>query len=245
MTSTTGVDPSAVVFDLFGTLTVDQTSLERPRWQEPVADALGVPLEAFLRMLRSSFSERSTGAWGSAAEGLREIAGQLGVEPSADAIDTAVSLRQAAELGLARPRPGAVELLTQLQSAGVPVGVLSDCTWELVAIWDQLPYAALVDAAVFSVELGTRKPARQMYDEITRRLGVGCPDVLYVGDGGSRELTGALAAGMRPVMLRASTDEPATTTEVRYDAEREWRGERVRDMAELTRLLIASRLIPA
>jgi putative hydrolase of the HAD superfamily len=245
MPSTPDAGPSAVVFDLFGTLTVDQTSLERNRWQEPVAEVLGLPHEAPSRMLRSSFHERATGAWGSAAHGLREIAGQLGIEPSDDAIEIAVSLRQTAEVQLARPRPGTVELLAELHAAGVPVGVLSDCTWELVAVWDQLPYAALVDAAVFSVEMGTRKPARLMYDEITRRLGVECANVVYVGDGGSQELTGALAAGMRPVLLRSSLDEPATTTDLRYDADAQWHGGHVRDMAELRQLLISTGLITA
>jgi putative hydrolase of the HAD superfamily len=138
-----------------------------------------------------------------------------------------------------------MELLTQLRAAGVPVGVLSDCTWELVAIWDQLPYAVHLDAAVFSVEMGSRKPDPVMYDEIARRLSVDCANVLYVGDGGSRELTGALAAGMRPVLLRSSLDEPATTTEIRYDAEQQWQGEHVHDMAELHQLLISARLITA
>ena len=55
------------MFDLFGTLTVDQTSTERHRLQEPAAKALGVPLDAFQRVLRSSFTERATGAWGGAA----------------------------------------------------------------------------------------------------------------------------------------------------------------------------------
>ena len=227
------------MFDLFGTLTVDQTSTERHRLQEPAAKALGVPLDAFQRVLRSSFTERATGAWGGAAESLRKVARQLGSDPSEDALVAAVALRQSAERQLARPRDGVIDLLVELRTVNVPVGVLSDCTAELAGIWDQLPYAELVDAAVFSVSVGVRKPDPAMYDEVVRCLCVEAERIHYVGDGGSSELSGARRAGMHPVLLRESLDEPAATRELRYDAETDWDGDHVPDIPELRRLLIS------
>lgn len=171
----------AVVFDLFGTLTVDQLPHERDRLQEPAAAALGVPLDGFLWQLRGSFAERATGTWGSAAQSLREVARRLGRDPSEDAVRAAVAIRESAERQLARPRAGVIPLLADLRSAGIPVGVLSDCTMELVAIWQELPYADLVNATVFSVTMGVRKPHGRMYSEIARRLSVAHEEILYVG----------------------------------------------------------------
>lgn len=232
-----------VVFDLFGTLTVDQVPTERHRLQEPVARLLGVPLDAFLDALRSSFSDRATGVYGDAAQALGALATQLGGDPSPESLTAAVAVREDAERILIRPRPGVLELLADLRGSGVPVGVLSDCTWETVSIWPELAYAGLVDAAVFSVVVGARKPAPVMYDLVARGLGLAPEEILYVGDGGSSELTGARRAGMHPVLLRASLDEPAAVQELRYDAEDGWAGEHVRDIGELRRLLAVKGLL--
>lgn len=239
------VRPRGVVFDLFGALTVDQTPADRHAQQGPAAQALGVELDAFVRALRDSFTKRATGSWGDAAQCLGQVARQLGCEPSDAALAAAVTLRQEAERTLARPRPGALELLADLRANAVPVGVLSDCTWETVNVWPQLPYVELVDSAVFSVVLGARKPALVMYDEVAHRLSVDPDRLLYVGDGGSSELTGARRAGMRPVLLRESMDEPAAIRELRYDAEGDWDGEHVHDIEELRRFVTSSGLLGA
>ena len=68
-------------------------------------------------------------------------------------------------------------------------------------------------------------------------------EILYVGDGGSNELTGARQAGMRPVLLRSSLDEPADVQALRYDAESDWTGEHVRDAGELRSLLVSHGLL--
>lgn len=235
----------AVVFDLFGTLTVDQVPAERHRLQEPVAQVLGVPLDGFLDALRSSFGERAGGAWADAAQSLRAIATRLGAHPSPESLLAAVALREDAERILTRPRPGILDLLADLRAGGVPVGVLSDCTWETATIWPELAYAPLVDAAVFSVVVGARKPSPVMYDVVARRLAVAPDEILYVGDGGSNELTGARQAGMRPVLLRSSLDEPADVRALRYDPESDWTGEHVRDAGELRGLLVSHRLLRA
>lgn len=234
-----------MVFDLFGTLTVDQMPAERHRLQEPVAQLLGVPLDALLDALRRSFTERATGVHADAAQALRALATDLGGDPSPESLTAAVAVREDAERFLIRPRPGVLELLADLRGGGVAVGVLSDCPWETVSIWPELPYAELVDAAVFSVVVGVRKPAPLMYDLIARRLGLAREEILYVGDGGSNELTGARRAGMHPVLLRASLDEPAAVQELRYDAETEWAGEHVRDVGELRELLSSHGLLAA
>ncbi|MGH3494132.1 MAG: HAD family hydrolase [Sciscionella sp.] len=235
----------AVVFDLFGTLTVDQVPAERYRLQEPVAQALGVSPVALLGALRDTFTERATGAWGDLDQGLRALSRQLGADPSPERVAAAVALRLDAERGLARPRPGMLDLLADLRADGTPVGVLSDCTWEVVTIWPQLPYTPFVDEAVFSVVVGARKPARVMYDTVARGLAVDPERILYVGDGGSNELTGARAAGMHPVLMRGSLNEPAEVSALRYDAEDNWTGEHVRDVDELRQLLATHQLLDA
>lgn len=233
-----------MVFDLFGTLTVDQRRAERHARQADVAATLGAPLPEFLVALRDSFTARASGLWGSPEESLRSICDQLGVRPSPEAVALAVQQRADAERFLARPRQGAIEVLTALRAGHVATGVLSDCTGDLVSVWPDLPYAALVRASVFSCDVGVRKPDRRMFDEICRALLVEAGGVIYVGDGGSEELTGARAAGMRAILLRDSerVDSPH---DLRYDADTGWDGELVNTMTDLAALLRAEGVLRA
>jgi phosphoglycolate phosphatase-like HAD superfamily hydrolase len=52
---------------------------------------------------------------------------------------------------------------------------------------------------VFSYEVGVIKPDQEIYTYACERLGVAPGDAWFVGDGGSDELRGARAAGLRPV----------------------------------------------
>lgn len=65
----------------------------------------------------------------------------------------------------------------------------------------------------------------------TRALGVEPGECLYVGDGGSRELTGAQALGMAAVRLAAPEEDPADAVD--HDAA--WTGDLVSDLGELLR----------
>jgi len=54
---------------------------------------------------------------------------------------------------------------------------------------------------VFSCEVGLAKPDPAIYHLAAARLGVEPAECLFVGDGGSDELSGAGAAAMTPVLL--------------------------------------------
>jgi putative hydrolase of the HAD superfamily len=133
---------------------------------------------------------------------------------------------------MAQPRANAVEVLTALRAKGLRIGLLSDCSAELPELWADLPLADLVDEPVFSALVGERKPHRAMYTTVCERLGVEPTECLYVGDGGSNELTGATAFGMRAVLI-ADAD---WATGHRFDSD-DWHGESVADLSEVPALL--------
>ena len=91
--------------------------------------------------------------------------------------------------------------LRWLRQQGLLVGVVSDCTHELPELWPSLPVARFVDGAVFSVLIGHRKPHLSLYQSVCRQLGIAPFEAIYVGDGGSNELTGAVAAGIPAIRL--------------------------------------------
>jgi putative hydrolase of the HAD superfamily len=71
-----------------------------------------------------------------------------------------------------------------------------------------------------------------MYEAVLSRLEKRPEETLYVGDGGSSELSGATAMGMRAVLLRIDHER-----HVRYDEEVDWRGEVITDLATVPELL--------
>jgi HAD superfamily hydrolase (TIGR01509 family) len=69
--------------------------------------------------------------------------------------------------------------------------------------------AELVDAAVFSSDIGKRKPAPEMYRAALEAVGAAADEALFVGDRVREDYDGPRAIGMRAVVVtRHAEDEP-------------------------------------
>jgi len=91
---------------------------------------------------------------------------------------------------------------------------------------------------VFSPEMGVRKPHARMYRAARDGLGVSALECLYVGDGGSRELTGAVLAGMHPVLIRVPEEEAQGMYRVDED---HWQGATISSLSQVLDLLGSDR----
>lgn len=223
----------AVVFDFFGTLTPTVTEMATVDERTEIARLLGVDHRALERAWQESYTERATGRIGGVLDSLRVLAGRLGAHPDQVALERAAEIRSAAYRRTARPRPETVPVLTALRDKGFPIGLVSDCSMELVELWPTFPFAPLVTAAVFSALVGRRKPDPVLYQLASDGVGVPPEDCLFVGDGGSNELTGAAKAGMRPVLI---ADEDWAFGH-RYQGEDAWTGERISALPEVLDLV--------
>jgi putative hydrolase of the HAD superfamily len=191
----------AVIFDFFGTLT---RSVTRGPQHADIARNLGCDPEVVRGVLDRTFQSRARGAFGSAEATLRWVSEQAGGRPHTAELLAALPARVDALKADTRLRPDAVSVLTAIRDKGLSTALISDCTHELPAFLPSLPVAALLDVQVFSVEVRMCKPDPEIYLTACRRLGVEPAECVYVGDGGSRELTGAATVGMTPVRLDAS-----------------------------------------
>jgi putative hydrolase of the HAD superfamily len=222
----------AVVFDYFGTLTPTVLAITTPEEQSTLGSLLGVDPAELEATWQGMFVERSTGRSGDLPTTLRTAAHRLGGTPTDAELAEAARIRTAAYRRSAIPRRDAVEVLSSLRQRGLRIAVVSDCTLELVTMWPDLPVSTVVEETVFSALVGKRKPDPEMYRLACERLGVPAGECLYVGDGGSNELTGAGAAGMRAVLL---ADEQWSVGH-RYDAD-DWHGETINALADVPALL--------
>jgi putative hydrolase of the HAD superfamily len=228
---------AAVIFDFFATLT---PGTPEHVWQEHTARSaapLGVDVATWRRALDESWAERATGALGDQPATFRELARRHGVLPDDQALAAACAARRTAQDELFVFRPDALAVLADIRARGLKVGVLSDCTVELAEAWPLLPVARLVDARVLSCEAGRRKPDPVLFATIAGQLGVAPRHCLYLGDGGGRELSGASAAGMHAVMLRAAD----WYTNAAHAREDDWAGPWVPTLSGVLPLLAEGR----
>ena len=216
----------AVVFDFFGTLT---RSVQRGPQHADIARKLGCDPEIVRGVLDRTFHSRARGTFGSAEATLRWVLEQAGGHPRPAQVQAAVPARVDALKADTRLRPDAVSALRALKDRGLATGLISDCTHELPAFLPSLPVAPLLDARVFSVEVGVCKPDPAIYLTACEQLGVEPRECVYVGDGGSRELTGAAAVGMTPVRLAA----PDLADHLVFDRDTEFTGVAVPSLTDL------------
>ncbi|MEV6298058.1 HAD family hydrolase [Actinoplanes sp. NPDC051861] len=220
----------AVVFDFFGTLT---RSVQRGPQHADIARALGTDPDILVGVLDRTFRARACGRYGSAEATLRWVIEQAGGDPRPSVIQAAMPARVDALRADTQLRPDAVTALTAIRHRGMRTALISDCTHELPAFLPGLPVAPLLDAQIYSVELGVCKPDPEIYLAACAALDVAPHDCLYVGDGGSHELTGAAAVGMTPVRLAA----PDLANHLVFDADTNFAGRTVRSLTEVIRLI--------
>ncbi|MEE8353295.1 MAG: HAD-IA family hydrolase, partial [Dehalococcoidales bacterium] len=170
------------------------------------ATLVGAPPEDFIRLWAETAFERNTGILPTSAACIEHICRTLGVEPSEDGLLRAAGHRTDYVRGLLKPRPGTVEVLRTLRERGHKTGLISDCTHEVPLLWAKTPFASLIDVPVFSCSAGLKKPDPRIYRLAASQLDVTPEDCLFIGDGGSQELSGARDVGMHPMLFRLDGD---------------------------------------
>lgn len=221
---------AGVAFDLFGTLIDNFQVDEYQGVLDEMARALGAPRQEFSASWIDAFGERVLGRPPTLEDGIREICRRVGVEPEAAQVAAAARARLDYSARVLATRRHSVETLEELKRRGLPLALVSDCTWEIPALWTQTPYPPYFATTVFSCELGIKKPDRRMFQLACAGLGVEPAQCLYIGDGASAELSGAQAAGLTALQLRAPDE-----TERHYGRNQAepWRGPRIANIAQV------------
>jgi putative hydrolase of the HAD superfamily len=220
----------AVIFDLFGTLVNDYSGPGYEAILGQMASMLGVSYSDFRRLWSDTSYKRNTGGFSSIQDNIPYICRELGAPAKQDDTKRAAQIRRDFKRGvMLAPRADAVEVLSRLKSQDLKIGLVSNCTPDAPVIWPDTPLASLFDVTVFSSSVGILKPDPRIYLLATEWLGVQPEDCLYVGDGGSQELTGAAKVGMSPVLIRFLGGN--------FVVREEWDGPRVSSLTELLLLV--------
>ncbi len=99
-------------------------------------------------------------------------------------------------------------VLTALAARGLKIGAISNSHRSLDAFREHFQLSGIITTAVSSAEHGYMKPHRSIFDTALEQAGVAAGESLMVGDSVKADIEGALAIGMRAVLLRRSGDLP-------------------------------------
>lgn len=177
--------PSAVLFDIDGTLT-DTNYLHTLAWRRAFLDAgLDVPSSRIHRMI---------GAAGDVL--LRELAGE-----ERDDIKHAWRRHFAELRPEIRALPGAADLLRAVAAAG-PKVVLATSSEEddVVALRAALGADEVIDAATTAGDVDEAKPSPEVFERALESVGVTATDAVVVGDTGW-DVQAAARAGLQTVAV--------------------------------------------
>ena len=110
--------------------------------------------------------------------------------------------------------PDAAPALRALRGAGCALVVVSNWDCSLRERLEETGLAALVDAAVASAEVGAAKPQRAIFDRALALAGGHAERAWHVGDSVREDVEGALAAGIRAVLVTRDRRAPRGDGEV-------------------------------
>ncbi len=133
---------------------------------------------------------------------------RAGLEPEAEVLERILDQEQRCWDQAVRLGPDVVEVLSRLRLRGIRTGLCSNAIFPGHLMRRQLAGTGLdklLDAAVFSSEVGRRKPAPEIYLAALAALGTTPETTLFVGDRADWDYEAPIALGMRAVLCTELT----------------------------------------
>jgi putative hydrolase of the HAD superfamily len=133
---------------------------------------------------------------------VRELLGQVGIEVTEEELGRFLEAEHAAWEPSRVLGSTTHALLESLRSRGLRLGLVSnafDPGWLLHRDLEQMGIAERIDHAVFSSEVGKRKPHPEIFERALEALEVAPGEALFVGDRLYEDIRGAAEVGMTTV----------------------------------------------
>lgn len=107
--------------------------------------------------------------------------------------------------------------LTALRRRGLVLGVISNMNRTGDALAAEVGLTGLVDFVVTSLEVGSEKPYRPIFDAALARAGVSADEAVHVGDQVMSDVEGARMAGVLPVLIDRDGNHPDFVDTIRIE----------------------------
>jgi putative hydrolase of the HAD superfamily len=188
-----------VIFDLFHTLTGLESEWSGLPW---TSDVLGIERRTWDEALSARSRWRLVGDERDPYTILRTLAHEIDPTIADSRILEALNCRiQRFKSALMRIPEENIRALQRLRAEGLRLGIISNADVMEVAAWAESPLAGLFDSEIFSCVVGSVKPEPDIFYKCLDQMRLAPRECLYVGDGGSDELTGAKRVGLSTVFI--------------------------------------------
>jgi HAD superfamily hydrolase (TIGR01549 family) len=115
--------------------------------------------------------------------------------------------------------PDARPALEELRRRGLRLVVASNWDCSLPEVLERTGLAPLLDGAVASAVVGAAKPDPRLFEAALELAGCEASEAVHAGDSVDGDVAGALAAGIRPVLVSRDRAAPVEVTAVSSLAE--------------------------
>ncbi len=223
----------AVLFDLFGTLIESPLMTAYREMVAEIADVLGQPAETFQEPWMSINDGRLDGSFGSSEGDILAVAELVGASVSDSQMAQCMELRRSITRKFLTPKAGVIAMLEELNEMGCDIGLVTDCVYDVPAVWLDTEFSPYFAAAHYSCVTHVRKPNAKAYQVVLGELGVSADETLFVGDGGSDELNGAVRVGIDAVQIDDLISKDEGAVGVLRVGVVDWDGPVIKSMGEL------------
>ena len=223
----------AVIFDFGGTLVRSLAWEEYEELAGEIAEILSVPRDEFVRLYFQHAERPGKGEFPSYQDYFRYITSLLEITPTDRKIENAAeNLLKSTRRMVEDIRPDAVELLSWLKSRDYKISLISDCWTDIPELWDETPFAPLIDSPVFSCHVGMDKADIRIFQIAVERLNVSQESCMYVADGMRSELANAAKLGMHAVQILVP--EEVDSAPIRES----WNGPTISALSEIREIIL-------
>jgi len=209
-------DYGAVLIDLYSTLVWSNWS----RWNETLANRLGVSPEALSRAFDETRPARSVGAYPHPEGDIEAVIKELGIPPTQELVGSIRELEEREILQDIHLYEDSLPTVRELRSRGIATALVSNCSNNTRAVVERLGLPAEFDQMILSFEVGASKPHEKIYRIALERLGLTQPERALFVDDQPEYCQGAEAAGIPSLLIiRPGSEPPHDTGDIATIAE--------------------------
>ena len=157
----------------------------------------------------------------------------VGASVSDSQMAQCMELRRSITRKFLTPKAGVIAMLEELNEMGCDIGLVTDCVYDVPAVWLDTEFSPYFAAAHYSCVTHVRKPNAKAYQVVLGELGVSADETLFVGDGGSDELNGAVRVGIDAVQIDDLISKDEGAVGVLRVGVVDWDGPVIKSMGEL------------
>ena len=160
------------------------------------------------------YQQRATGKLKTERQMLESMVDGLPFSVSENQLEKLVEIRNDRyQKSLTDIHPDILSTLKQLKESGIKLCLVSNADIIDKKYWGISPLKEYFDAVIFSCDVGIVKPDGKIYQLAMEKLSVSPAESIFVGDGGSNELSGAKNCGITTVLTEFLTVKDSATRE--------------------------------